>query len=322
MADSQLTKAEWQVQLAFTVVEIAMAFALVAALSNFYDLIRDLPDRTELGPRRAQLTFDPVALDTSGFGPLRVAGAWRVTGEDPRFGGVSGLATDRGQLLALTDSGVLIRFTPPGRRRTTASIWEVPRGPNKGQRKTERDSEALLRDPGGRGWWVSYETRNQLWLYDLHLTRGLQRIRLAERWKENVGVEALAAGKDGEMLLFPEAGTGMFRLRGTVSRRLPLAGRSGRIAEASSDGQGGVLIVERRLGITGFSSTLTQLDHTAAGYRLGRKIPLALGPIDVPEALAVERRRDGSRRLWLMTDDNLQSPFRTLLIALDWPAGA
>ena len=35
--------------------------------------------------------------------------------------------------------------------------------------------------------------------------------------------------------------------------------------------------------------------------------------------VAVERRTGGGLRLWLMTDDNFQSPFRTLLIALDGP---
>lgn len=305
-------------QAGFSLLEVAMAFALVGALSFFYDVIRDAPDRTELGPRRVAVRFEPIALDQAGFAPLRLAGAWRVSGDDPRFGGISGLALDRGKLLAVTDSGVLIRFAPPGARRTVAALWEVPRGPNKGKRKTERDSEALLRDPGGRGWWVSFETRNQLWLYDRDIRHPLQRMWLAERWKENVGVEALAVSADGDLLLFPEAAPGMFRLRGTESRRLPLAGKSGRISEAASDGRGGVLLIERHLTLRGFKSVLIQLERDGAGYRLGRKIPLGLGPIDVPEALAVENRPDGSRRLWLMTDDNLQPPFRTLLIALDW----
>lgn len=320
MPDPQLTKAERWVQVAFSLAEIAMAFSLVAAVSFYYDWIRDLPDRTELGPRWAELRFEPVALDATGFAPLRLAGAWKVTADDPRFGGVSALALDRGKLLALSDSGVLIRFAPPGSLRTRAAIWEVPRGPNKGKRKTERDSEALLADPAGRGWWVSYETRNQLWLYDRRFGHALQRIRLGDRWKENVGVEGLAPGPGGGLLLFPEADDAVHWLRGMVSRRLPLAGKTGRISEASSDGRGGVLVIERHLALSGFSSALVEVERGDGGYRLGRRLPLALGPIDVPEGLAVERRSDGSRRLWIMTDDNLQPPFRTLLVALDWPS--
>ena len=86
---------------------------------------------------------------------------------------------------------------------------------------------------------------------------------------------------------------------------------------------GGGLVIDSHLGLAGYASDLAEVDPVAGGgYRLGRRFALPLGPIDFPEALAVERRADGSRRLWLMTDDNFQRPFRTLLVALDWPAGA
>jgi len=44
------------------------------------------------------------------------------------------------------------------------------------------------------------------------------------------------------------------------------------------------------------------------------------GHIDNVEAMAVEPLPNGTRRLWLMTDNNVQPPLRTLLIAVDVPA--
>jgi hypothetical protein len=69
----------------------------------------------------------------------------------------------------------------------------------------------------------------------------------------------------------------------------------------------------------GFRNALVSLEKVGRGYRFGRRIALPLGPFDNVEAIAVERRAGGRLRLWLMTDDNFQRPFRTLLIALDWP---
>jgi hypothetical protein len=326
MFDWQRMKAERWVQPVFMLLELALAVLLVAVVSNFYGWLRDMPDRTELGPRRSEVRFTPVDLGSSA-GPLRVAGAWRVTGDDPRFGGISALAIDHGRLLAMSDSGVVIRFAPPGALKTIADIDEVPLGPNPklgGRYKTQRDSEALARDSDGRGWWVSYETRNQLWLYDDQFGRALQRLRLGgSRWKENVGVEGLARGPGGDLLLFPERERSVYRLRGRLAWKRPLGGLRGRISEASSDGRGGLLLIESHMTLTGYSSALAEVEPVrGGGYRIARRISLPLGPIDFPEALAVERRPDGSRRLWLMTDNNFQRPFRTLLVALDWPAGA
>jgi hypothetical protein len=305
---------------------LALAVLLLALIRQFYNWQDALPDRVELGPRRASLHFTPVDLGRSA-GPLRIAGAWRVTGNDPRFGGISALAIDQGELVAMSDSGVVVRFPPPGALTAIAMIDEVPRGPNprqSGRFKIQRDSEALVRDPAGRGWWVSFETRNQLWLYDGQFGRSLQRLRFGRwRWKENVGVEGLAPAPGGGLLLFPERERSVYRLVGRTAWRRPLSGVRGRISEAASDAEGGLLVIDSHLGLAGYASDLAEVDPVAGGgYRLGRRFALPLGPIDFPEALAVERRADGSRRLWLMTDDNFQRPFRTLLVALDWPAGA
>lgn len=316
MRGSHAMNPERAVQPKFRLGGVIAGLILLAAIAVFDRWLTIVPNRHELGTHTAQLQFDPVALDQKDVGPLRLAGAWRVTSGDPSFGGVSALAIDRGRLLALMDSGRLIRFRPAS---GTAEISELPDGPGSGSFKRNRDTEALLRDPGGRGWWVAFENRHELWLYDPDFRRALQRIRLGERrWPVNRGVEGLAA--DGaSLLLFPESGNRLLRIAGSRGRTIALDNRRGRISDVVGIGAGRYIAVERRLTPFGFKNAVVTLEKTGSGYRFGRRIPLPLGALDNVEAIAVERRPGGQRRLWLMTDDNFQPPLRTLLIALDWP---
>jgi hypothetical protein len=308
--------AERTVQPKFRLGGLAGGLILIAAIAVFDRWLTIVPNRHEIGTHNARLQFEPVALDANAFAPLRLAGAWRLTSGDRLFGGVSGLAIDRGRLLALTDSGRLVRFRPAS---GTAEISELPGGPGSGSFKRNRDAEALLRDPGGGGWWVAFENHQELWLYDQDFRRARQRIRLGERrWPVNRGVEGVAA--DGaSLLLFPESGDRVLRVTGAIGRTIALANSRGRISDVVAIGAGRFIAVERRLTPFGFKNTLAMIGKDGPGYRFGRRIGLPLGALDNVEAIAVERRPGGKRRLWLMTDDNFQPPLRTLLIALDWP---
>ena len=308
-------KAERAVQPKFRNRQLAAGLLLLAAIALFDAWLGRFPDRHELGWRTARIEFDPVPLAAS-FGPLRLAGAWRLTSTDPRFGGVSSLAVDGGQLVALTDAGALIRFRPGS---NSAQIGELPDGPGPGGFKRNRDSEALVRDSLGRGWWVAFENRDQLWLFDQSFGRALRRIDLGERgWGVNRGIEALATEGDA-LLLLHEDGDRVLRVTGTRARTLSIAGGRGRVSDAAAITPRRYLVVERRVTPLGFHNALVWLEKTGPGYRFGRRIPLPLGAFDNLEAIAVERRPGGILRLWLITDDNFQRPFRTLLIALDWP---
>ena len=326
MRDSNPMKAERAVQQKFRIRDLAGGLLLIAAIAIFYNWLFYVPNRTELGWRPARLEFQPVALDPAGFGPLRLAGAWQVTSDDQRFGGVSGLAIDRGQLLALTDSGVVIRFNRPDlgggqiARSAVARIGELATGPGDGRFKRNRDAEVLLRDPGGRGWWVAFENRHALWLFDRQFRRVLQSISLNRYgWRRNRGVEAVAAqGQD--LLVFADNGSDLFRVTGSQIRRVPVGHAGGPISDSVALASGEIVAIERRLTVRGFRNALVMLEPAGAGYRFGRRVALPLGPLDNLEAIAVEQLANGQRRLWLMTDDNLQPPLRTLLIALDWPA--
>jgi hypothetical protein len=257
---------------------------------------------------------------------LQLAGAWKLTSDDKRFGGISALAIDRGQLLALSDSGVLVRFNPPSAARgpgpwtEPARIGELPSGPGEGRFKRNRDSEALLRDPGGRGWWVVFENRHGLWLYDPDFLHALGFASLRRYgWRPNKGAEGIAA-QGRELLLFPENGTGLIRFDGSHLRLLPIGHARGDISDAAALGPGQDIASERRQTPLGFRNALVALENTGSTYRFGRRIALPLGPVDNLEAVAVEPLPNGQLRLWLMTDDNLQPPLRTLLIALDGPS--
>ena len=312
-------KAERAVQPKFRNRQLAAGLVLLAAIALFDLLLARIPSRHELGWRDARIEFEPVRLEAGGFSPLRLAGAWRMTSTDPRFGGFSALAVDGGQLLALTDAGGLVRFRP-GQR--DARIGDLPGGPGDGRFKRYRDSEALARDPRGRGWWVAFENRHQLWLFDAGFGRALRRIDLGRRgWSVNRGIEGLAAGGDA-LLLLHENGDSLLKITETHARAFPIAGARGRISDVAAIGPGQYLAIERRVTLRGFRNALVSLEKAGSGYRFGRRIELPLGALDNLEAIAVERRAGGTLRLWLMTDDNFQAPQRSLLIALDWPASA
>lgn len=320
MSDSDDMDAERIVQPKFSIKAVAAGLVLIAAIILAHRWFLTIPNRHELGWRDARVEFRPVRISASGVAPFMLAGAWKLTSDDPRFGGISALAIDRDRMLALTDSGVLIRFSAPDQPPGPAWIGELPGGPGSAGLKRHRDSEALMRDPGGRGWWVAFENRDELWLYDRDLGSPLERIQLGERgWGANRGVEAMAA--DGpSLLLVPESGDNLMRVTGWRARSMPVANARGRISDAVAIGPGQFLAMERRLTPLGFRNALVILEKTGSGYRFGRRTALRLGALDNVEALAVERLPNGTRRLWLMTDDNLQPPLRTLLLALDLPA--
>ncbi|GAA4725670.1 esterase-like activity of phytase family protein [Sphingomonas lutea] len=277
-----------------------------------------LSDRRELGARAVKIELAPVQLPATA-GPLRVAGAWRLTGDDPRFGGISAMAIHEKALLAVTDSGAVVRFAKPAGKRVAAIITDVPDGPGDPQFKRARDAESLVRDPAGRGWWVGFENRHSLWLFDLRFERALARINLGRGIRDrNGGIEGMAA--DGEALLaFPERGNRVLRLLDGPVRQLPIVNPRGRITDAMMLGGGRVAVIERRWTVFGFRNRLGILEPSGAGFRYAAAVRLPVSPIDNVEALTAERLANGTIRFWMMTDDNYHAPMRTLLIAFDLP---
>ena len=273
-----------------------------------------LADREARPATHAEVRFEPVMLDAEAAAPLRIAGAWRLTSRESRLGGVSALAVDRGGLLALTDSGVIIRFSKPSPGRQLAAFQDLPDGPGAARFKAGRDSEALARDAVGRGWWVAFENRHAVWLFDRDLTRAERRIGLGQLgWGANKGAEGALSGL-AELTLFPEGGDEMVTVGQDGIERIKLANPYGRLADVTKLPDGRIMVLARTFGPAGFSARLLLLQGT-------KLVPLAtlrLGRLDNPEAIAAEALRGGITRLWVMTDNDYRRRVPTLLLALEW----
>lgn len=273
------------------------------------------PYRTPLPDRR--VTGHAARLSLGGRGEVALAGAWELAAPDPRFGGLSALAVDGDALLALTDSGVVIRFIPP--RRASAPIrfvlHDLPAGPGSAWRKAGRDSEALLRDPAGRGWWVAFEGHHSVWLYDRAFGRTRAARRLRVRWPDNKGGEALVSGAAGAIYALPEMGGPIVAVAGPrATIAVPPA-----ISDAARLPDGRLALLVRRFGARGFASEVV---IAAMRGRAANVIRLPLGALDNPEGLAAAPLANGGTRLWIVTDNDFRSWTPTLLIALDMPPGA
>lgn len=253
------------------------------------------------------------ATETATSAGLR---SWRLTARDKRFGGLSGLAVDGSDLVALTDSGAVLRFAPPVRavQRIDFLIHDLPDGPGPATNKRGRDSEALLADSAGRGWWVSFEGAHSLWRFDRGFTRAEANIRLHTRWYRNKGGEGLAYGDNGAVLVLPEVGGSAVVVGGQSALRVPRG-----TSDATRLADGRQVLLVRRLGFSGFH---TEVRIAAGGGNAARRIVVPLAPLDNAEGIAAAPLPDGGTRLWIVTDDNFRPWMRTLLVALDLRPGA
>ena len=294
----------------------SLALALLVLLCHRW--LAAIPDRQDHPDALTTVRFTPAGFDPARFAPLRLAGVWTVEVADPRFGGVSALAIDRDRLVALSDSGTVIRFPRPGAS-GMAFVHDLPEGPGSAGFKSNRDSEAMARDPAGRGWWIAFENWDQLWLYDGGFRKTLRRIDLSgEGWKANRGVEALVADADG-MIVFPERGGEWLRLRRGRIDRYRIENRYGFIADAARAPDGRLLLVARKIGLAGLAKRLVAANEGRSGVLDLRSLArLNLGVTDNVEAIAAEPRPRGTR-LWLMTDNDFRPRAPTYLVALDMP---
>jgi hypothetical protein len=303
MCDSLVLKPEQSVQPPFT--QFKLFSSLVVALPIFAAgvWLKQQPNRYPLPDRVVDGRAVEVAVG-EGYK------AWRLTAPDPRFGGLSALAVEDGALLAISDSGVVARFDPPGAGAAMRiSLHDLPAGPGSPYRKSMRDSESLLRDSSGKGWWVGFETRHSLWRFDERFQRTLETRWLDVNWASNSGAEALVAGRGDDVLALPERGG---------------AAAGGRLvapawtSDATRLPDGRLVLLNRRLTLAGF---VNQLRIGAGAGKPARRITLDLAPLDNMEGLAVAPMPNGGTRLWIVSDDNFRPWMRTLLVALDLREG-
>jgi hypothetical protein len=315
MPDSALNEAERGLQHSFMKSRFFNGLLMAVAVLAAYLPMWGLPDRRQFPPRTIALNFQPVALPVT-RSPLRLAGAWVMTADDRRFGGLSALAVDGKRFVAVSDLGAVLNFDPPSAAHPLVLLTDLVEGPGPVGRKTSRDAESLARDPGGRGWWVGYEQRHSLWLYDRGFRHALAAIRIDRpEWWPNRGIEGLVADGDG-LLALAENGREaiMVRADGQVVAGLEAGAE---IADAARALDGSTWLLLRSKGLDGIRQEIAPLVGSADGYRIGPKWPLPKAALDNYEGMAIARRPGGGLRFWLVSDDGHRLKARTLLVALD-----
>ncbi len=297
------------------------AIALFAAVLAGGVRFNALPDREAAPPAVAVLNLEPLEISASRMLPLALVGAWRVTSGEQRVGGISGLAVDGEKLVAITDAGVVLRFSKSLRPRMKVLVADLPSGPGDERFKLNRDSEAIFRDPEGRGWWIAFENREQLWLFDPDFSRVLERLSVPRAGMgENTGIEGLAGGAGG-ILAFPESGGSGLRwsdgrwVRARLKTSTP-------VSEAVQVGKDRILLVERRLTTAGFRNALALVRAEGRDFRTLWRKRLPVSWRDNLEAAAAEPIAGGGYRLWMMSDDNFHPRLRTVLLVVDIPPEA
>lgn len=284
------------------------------------------------------------------FGEFEFRGGLILSSEQ-RFGGLSGidLDPDGAQFLAIADIGYWFsgRLLRNGGRLTgvTGAMWGPilnERGEPLGRRRYS-DAESVRLAPNGRGAYVSFEQSNDLKLYrfegDPSLSRP-EKVPLpasARGMIRNKGLETVAIAPDdgplaGSPVLVAERSLdGQGNHRAWVVR----GPRAGAFSIRRSDDydvtdgafmpDGDLLLLERRVTAlpVGVNMRLRRIPGDA--IRPGALVdgPVALeasmaDQIDNMEGLALSTDPDGRLRVTLVSDDNLNSFQRTLLLEFVW----
>ena len=302
MVYTTMMNPEWRWQPRFSKVSLVSSLAIALPIFAAAAWHKKQPSR-----------WPGVDLVVSGRAETVTVGAglrgWRLSAPDPRFGGLSALAVEGNKFIALTDSGVLVRFAPPGDgKNLRILLHDLPDGPGSQRRKSGRDSESLLADRDGRGWWVGFENRHSLWLFDRDFGRVLAKRSLDVDWRPNRGGEALVEGATGVIVL-PEGG-------GAVAGGDMVAPPWTSDATRLRDGR--LVLLIRRPSMTGFDNQLWI--GPGAGKR-AQRIALDLGMLDNMEGIAAAPLPDGGTRLWIVSDNDFRPWRRNLLVALDLGPG-
>ena len=278
------------------------------------------------------ITFRPITAEqgaVNALAPLKLAGAWQLTGDPALVTGLSGLdMLPGGRLIAVGDRGALVRIVPPGLTGSSAgagqSVGSLDKPP--GLPVETDDAETVAVDPAAGRFWTAMETDNRVVLYASDGARQADIDPAAmEQWPRNVGPEAMARLPDGRFLILGE-----MREKGRdrtfpillfpgnplggaepVQAHLAMPGDYKPVgAAALPDGR--VLVLGRDLRFPfRFFSLIAVIDPGAIRpARLVRaKAIAAIGGgalSDNYEGIAAASDADGRLTVWLISDDNQQ----------------
>jgi len=296
------------------------------------------PDPPLAGPEETMLGFEPVPLDASDgarrrIGALAYLGGWALTASSPRFGGISAIHVENGEIIALSDAGTLFRFAlPAGGGSGRVRLVPLRNGPGPANRKSNRDTESMWIE--GPWLWAGFERHNMIWRYRRSDLRAMGAARPApmRRWRGNAGPEAMVRLADGRFLLFGEGASDARPFSDAVLldgdpadprtpaallryRRVP----GFRITDAALLPDGRLLLLNRRFAwFEGLSAVLVVAEarHLREGATIeGSEIARLQPPLtlDNMEALSVTRE-NGRTIVWIASDDNFFPLQRTLLL--------
>lgn len=287
----------------------------------------------------AAISAQPIALDPRDparvkVGALTYLGGWVLGSRDPRFGGISALVRDGGDLIAISDRGGVFRIRTRGSIAPRGIVLgPLPDGPPERLAGLGRDAESATRDSQGTTW-VGFEGANAIWRYDTGLARATGNVAppAMARWPGNGGPEAMVRLSDGRFLIFSEEAPGrgpgtrqalLFAgdpVEGTAPVRFDYRPPEGYvITDVRQSPDGRLIALHRRYTrLDGVSAILSIVDTAAIreGAEVeGQRIALLAPPLTVDNMEALEIERDGdSTILWIASDDNFSSVQRTLLL--------
>lgn len=305
---------------------------------------RNAPELADHDPRIrfVPLVLPPPSVLAAYLGPFRLAGAWQLQSRNDLVEGYSALIpTGDGRLLAFSDSGGYLQFSPPGAQPSVPRVSWIRFRPRKPSR-IYRDVESVAHDPVSGRYWTGVEGLNQIVRTDARLvkTAETEPAAMAE-WGRNSGAEAMLRLQDGRFVVIREITRSLADARlheAVLFAGDPIAHPDGRpflfdgpdnfsVVDMALLPDGRALILMRRLLWPlpmRFAGRIVIADP--AQIRPGqvwRSTPLAslasVLPVDNFEAIAVEPGPGGRVTVWLMSDDN---HMRTLQRTLLWKLSA
>lgn len=286
--------------------------------------------------RFTALKLPPRKILKAHLGAFELVGAWHMTLGSYKFGGYSALVPlPDGRLLAISDFGRFLAFTPPGGRQRSALHGNLIRDPRNDKRMV--DSESATRDPRTGTIWLGLEFLNGfVRLGPNWAEQGRSQPRSMASWGENSGPEAMIRLADGRFVALSEGAREWLWPRhhdGVVFAGDPVS-QPGSGRQFTFDGpsafdpvdmaqlpDGRVLVLMRTL--------IWPLPERFAGrIAIGDPARIEAGgtwhvtevarlastlPVDNFEGMAVTPRADGKVIVWLISDDNQTRIQRTLL---------
>lgn len=303
-------------------------------------VVRPLPVRDQV-VQAVALDWPAQAGAGGKVGALTFVEGWELDSNYELFGGFSGIAMiGPRRFLLVGDTGLVTGFTLyPDGRVMRPFIAPLPDGPGKKGEKSAHDAEALTASPDGSHYWIGFEQYHSVYRFGPSLVKAEAKAHpkvFQNLWK-NGGIEGLARLNDGRFLAIAEdqekagadkgkIGVPAFLFQGDptevpdeVMRFRYDAGGKGAVTDVQQLPDGRLIILHRDVGLfSGFVSTLAIADMNGVepgtvmtSHTIARIASPAIA--DNFEGLAVVAEGP-DWFIWMLSDDNLMSFQRSLLI--------